>query len=438
MQVSVTDHRPASHYDLRPTGELAPTLVLPWLVRFRYGIIAGKLFVLILATLFLHVRFAVAWLAIPFTIDLLSNLLLRAICTRIGARRGLGGALVLDVLTLTCELALAGGPANPLSLLYLVQITLSAVVLSKTWTWSLGSLSVLGFASLFYFHLTLPILEGHHPVLGFSAHLVGMWIAFVTVAILITVLVSKVSDILRNHELEMLRLQSLLDRQEKVASLATLAAGAAHEMGTPLATIAVSAREVERYAQKSHVDGFVAEEAGLIRAQVERCGKILREMSAHGAELVAEAASPIEVSALLEQVRNSFSEPRKSAILTEAVAGVAVVLPIEATRQVLAALVKNALDASIAGQQIALACEEKSGQLRFTVRDFGHGMSSKTLVRLGEPFFTTKGPESGMGLGTFLVRAYAENLGGKLLFDSAIGKGTTAVLELPIGKPAGK
>ena len=78
----------------------------------------------------------------------------------IGARRALGSVLVLDVILLTALLAFSGGPANPFSLLYLVQITLSAVVLSRMWTWSLGVLSILGFGFLFFFHLPLVIFEG--------------------------------------------------------------------------------------------------------------------------------------------------------------------------------------------------------------------------------------------------------------------------------------
>lgn len=107
-------------------------------------------------------------------------------------------------------------------------------------------------------------------------------------------------------------------------------------------------------------------------------------------------------------------------------------LPADATRQALAALVRNALDASRDRQEIVLAAAHNSGWLEFTVRDSGRGMSAETLRRIAEPFYTTKAPGAGMGLGTYLVRVFAEHLGGALSFDSELGIGTKAVLALPL------
>ena len=88
-------------------------------------------------------------------------------------RRILGILLTLDTLCLTAVLSLTGGPANPFTLLYLVQITLSAVILSKEWTWALGGLSVACFAFLFPVHTIVPVFEAHHTSQGFSVHLAG-------------------------------------------------------------------------------------------------------------------------------------------------------------------------------------------------------------------------------------------------------------------------
>jgi two-component system sensor histidine kinase RegB len=109
------------------------------------------------------------------------------------------------------------------------------------------------------------------------------------------------------------------------------------------------------------------------------------------------------------------------------------VLPVDSTRKVLAALVQNSLDAS-AGAPVELVCEGVDGNLRFTVKDSGSGMSVETLRHIAEPFFTTKTPGKGLGLGTFLARVFAENMDGALIFDSTPGKGTTAILELPLVK----
>jgi len=431
MRVSVTDRHHFVQEDLRPTSELAPALVLPWLQKLRYGILAGECILIGIAFKLARAELNLALVSIPLAIALVSNLSLGSLAAVVGARRALGSVLVLDVILLTALLAFAGGPANPFSLLYLVQITLSSVVLSRTWTWSLGVLSILGFGFLFFYHLPLAIFEGHHADGNFSAHLIGMWVAFVTAAVLISILVSKVSQTLRNHEQELLRLQSLVARQERVSSLAALAGKAAHEMGTPLGTIAIVAKELELYARDVELNQHVSAEAKLIRSEVERCSLILREMSSQGAELTGETPTIIAIDTLLQKLRESFPEPQRLAIQVDAPPELSASLPIETTRQVLSALVKNAFEASSDGQTVHVAGESTSGVLRFIVRDSGIGMAPEVLDRIAEPFFSTKRPERGMGLGTFLVRVFAEDMGGALIFDSAVNQGTTAVLELP-------
>jgi len=437
MRVSVTNRQPLAERDLRPTSELAPALVLPWLQKLRYGILAGECILIAVAFEFARAELRLVWVGIPLALALVSNLSLASLATVVGARRALGSALVLDIILLTILLAFSGGPANPFSLLYLVQITLSAVVLSRAWTWSLGVLSILGFGFLFFYHLHLSVFEGHHATGNFSAHLIGMWIAFVAAAILISILIGKVSQTLRNHEQELLRLQSLVARQERVSSLAALAAKAAHEMGTPLGTIAIVAKELERYARDVETNEHVNTEAKLIRSEVERCSQILREMSSQGAELTGETPTIVAIDALLQKLRESFPEPQRNVIEVDAPPELFASLPIETTRQVLSALVKNAFEASATGQTVHVAGEAESGVLRFVVKDSGIGMAPEVLHRIAEPFYSTKRPERGMGLGTFLVRVFAEDMGGALIFDSAVNEGTTAILELPIAPKTG-
>ena len=434
MRFSVTDRPSVSEMDVRPTAELAPALVVPWLTRIRYGVVVGQISLILIAAFVSHIEMPLGWLAVPFAVMIGSNYLLQRLNQKTNARRALGLSLAIDIVALTAVLALSGGPANPFTLLFLVQITLSAVVLSKEWTWFLGVLSILGFGFLFIAHVTLPVLEGHHVAQGFSAHLFGMWIAFVAAALLITILIGRVSEALRTHELEVLRLQDQLNRQEKVTSIATLAAGAAHELGTPLSTIAVVAKELEHYAQENAVDAHVTSEARLIRDGVERCSEILRAMSAKGAQLSGEAPRLIDFEVLFQQVRDAFPDAQRSAIQIDSPEDAKAVLPVVTTRQVLSALVKNGLDASAVGKPVEISGVVVDGRIRFKVRDFGTGMSAETLKRVGEPFFTTKPAGRGMGLGTFLVRVFAENVRGSLIFDSELDRGTTAILEWPMAK----
>jgi len=433
MRVYVTERRIPTPDDLRPAGELAPSLALPWIVKLRYGVLAGLAVLILLTRFVFDVPLPIQWLALPLALTAASNLLLYRCALRFGDRPALGYLLALDTICLTALLALTGGPANPLSLLYLVQITLSAVILSKKWTWSLGGLSVACFGFLFWAHVRVPVFEAHHTSEGFSVHLVGMWIAFVAAALLVTVFIGKVSEALRQREHEALLLQGQLSRHERLASIAKLAAGAAHELGTPLATIAVASRDVEYHATEVSRDPELAEDARLIRSEVERCRSILQQMSARGAEQPGEAPVCVELAGLLESVRSDvpLAVRERVKVVLAGDPGTAV-LPVGATRQALVALVRNALDATSEAQPVTLGAARTAESIEFTVTDSGCGMSPETLNRVAEPFFTTKAPGCGIGLGTYLVRVFAEQLGGRLAFESEPGKGTRAMLQLPL------
>src|SRR5581483_8334620 len=279
------------------------------------------------------------------------------------------------------------------------------------------------FGLLFFFHLSLSVLESHHSE-GLSPHLVGMWIAFLVGTGLITFFTGTISDSLRRREQEILLLQEQIAKNERLASLVTLAAGAAHELGTPLATIAVVSRELERYAATLPDSDAMREDARLIRSEVERCRLILQRMSAEGAEPMGESLRSIRLDDLISQTLEQFpAGPRSRFAVAIANPGDAVQLPVQATIQSLVALLQNALDASESGEVILCATGSGS-EVAFAVRDQGMGMPESVLRRIAEPFFTTKEPGKGMGLGTFLVRTFAERLGGGLTFESTLGKGT--------------
>jgi two-component system sensor histidine kinase RegB len=433
MRVSVTQRHDPSVADLRSAGEAAPSLALPWVAKLRYGLLAGESALILAAHYIFGVELPIPWLALPLAVAAISNPLLKRFTGAFSDRHALGILLTLDTLCLTALLSLTGGPANPFTLLYLVQITLSAVILSKEWTWAIGGLSVAGFALLFPVHVRVPVFESHHTSEGFSVHLAGMWIAFAAASLVITMFIGKVSEVMRRREQEALSLRDQAARDERLALIVSLAAGAAHELGTPLGTIAVVSKDLELYAESVLANGEVAAEARLIRSEVDRCRRILEQMSVQGAEPVGETPVPLGLGEALTSVKQGFAPPERELVQTEVAGeGQEVTLPPDATRQALTALVRNALDASDGSQRILLTAECAKGKLRFTVQDSGCGMRRETLERVAEPFFTTKPPGRGMGLGTFLVRAYAEALNGSLEFESEAGAGTKVTLELPL------
>jgi two-component system sensor histidine kinase RegB len=426
---------PSSPSEPLRTGNPAASLALPWVVRLRYGMAAGEIVVVLGMRYGLRLDFPLAWALMPLAVVLASNVLLgrlRALPARL-TQETLGAAFCLDTICLTAMLGFTGGATNPFSLLYLVQITLSAVVLRKTWTWILGALSTAGFGLLFFVHAPATGLTAHHSDEGLSPHLIGMWIAFVAAAALISFFTGKISDALRKREQDVLILQDQVAKNERLASLVTLAAGAAHELGTPLGTIAIAAGELEYSAAHVASNDAVLADSRLIRSEVDRCRRILERMSAQSAEPMGETPARIRVRDLLRQVPEQFSQSRRAFLHVElADEELAAVLPARATVQSLVALVQNAFDATSGRDVVVVSARRSDFSLIVTVRDQGHGMPADVLRRIAEPFFTTKEPGKGMGLGTFLVRTFAESLGGRVVFDSVPGQGTTATLELPL------
>lgn len=413
----------------------ASNLALPWVMRLQYGMVFGGLAIVLGLSALYGLGVSVLLALAPLAVMLCGNIAVHFV-PRLSARypqRTIAALFVLDILCLTGVLGLTGGAMNPFTVLYLVQITLSAVVLQKAWTWFLGVISALCFGLLFFFNVPMPGLHVHEAEPGLSPHLIGMWIAFLVATMLIIFFTGKISDSLRKREQQILTLQAEIARSERLASLVTLAAGAAHELGTPLGTIAVISRELERYASTLADEEAALEDAKLIRSEVERCRKILERMSVDGAEPLGEAAQSIRVGDLVKEVIDQFAESQRPRI-TVAIASVdtTATLPVQATVQSLIALTRNALDASDASSLVSLSAAQLDREIVFSVDDQGRGMSESILRRIGEPFFTTKEPGSGMGLGVFLARTFAERIGGCLTFESRLGHGTRARLKLPM------
>jgi two-component system sensor histidine kinase RegB len=317
--------------------------------------------------------------------------------------------------------------------LYLVHITLSAIVLTKRWTWVLGALSTVCFGLLFRIYRPIPALEMHHPEDGTSLHLTGMWIGFGVAAFLVALFSGKISELLRQHEGSLLRMQIELAKRDRLASLGTLAAGAAHELNTPLGTIAVVARELELFATDTARNEAIAEDSRLIRTEVDRCREILWRMSVQGAQPAAQASESVDAGELLADICREIQQPDRLHIeLARPGQAVPLTVPRRAVAQALIALTRNALEASAPDSAVRVIARQAGERFQFVVSDNGKGMSPNTLRRIGEPFFTTKEPGKGMGLGTFLVRTLAEQLGGRLTFESTPHAGTLATFELPV------
>lgn len=396
-----------------------------WLIQLRWAQVVGQAATVLMADVGLGLGLPLPLLWAVVGLGALSNLALAAAVRRQGRAddRLLAAVMALDVALLTALLYLTGGATNPFGFLYLVQIALATVILEAAWTWALVALSFVGFGIL--------LLEHRPLAVGDQTRAIGGWVALGVAAAFIVHFLVRVTHALATRDQELAQARNLAARQERLASLATMAAGAAHELATPLGTVALVAKELERHLA-GHSDATLAEDARLIREQVGRCRAILDQM-AGGTGAAGEGLRAISVAALLDEaLTGARGEPAVRRVASAEVAATSVRLPVRAVSQALRSLITNAQDASPPDAAVEVAVQCRAGVVVIDVIDRGRGMSAEVLARIGEPFFTTKPPGRGMGLGMYLARAVFESIGGAMVVDSLAGRGTRITVTMPV------
>lgn len=408
---------------------LATLLGIRWLAIF--GQAAGVLLVGVVLGYPLPVPACLAVIGVSIALNII--LLLRM---GIGARASVANAtaqLAFDLLQLGALLYLTGGLNNPFSLLLLAPVSVSATTLPRDSTMLLAALAIVVASAIGLFHWPLP-WDPFDALMFDLVYVVGLWVSIVCGVAFIAAYTNRVAHEARQLNDALAATELTLSRREKLSALDGLAAAAAHELATPLSTIALAAKEM----QGDLPPGPLADDVALIIDQAARCRAILAKLRSLKSDESGDPFARSPIGDLLEEVAKPLEASGK-AILVD--------LPDEEDEPVfqrnagvlsgLGNLIENATQ--FAKSRVDIAASWDGEEISVTITDDGPGFPDDLLARLGEPYLTTRArnaaPEGtepgGLGLGIFIAKTLLERSGARLSFSNVAGAGARVRVAWP-------
>jgi two-component system, sensor histidine kinase RegB len=340
------------------------------------------------------------------------------------------GNFAFDILELAYMLYLTGGSSNPFISLLILPIALAATALPMRHVAVVTALAAAAYGLLIVAHVPLPALHQHDAGSEFGAHLVGMAVTFAISAALLAFFVARLANAFRARGLGIQRERERTLRDERLLAVAIQAAGAAHELNTPLSTVITLVADLRRQRADDRV---LCEDLDLLATQAERCRDTLRELVRTGTREFHDAALLLPLDHFVTDCADRFRLLRPSAEFNLTLAPTSTPARIRATddlRYSLINILNNAWEASRAcgDDRIELGAGADNSHAFIDVRDFGAGLT----IDGHATFYTTK--EHGLGLGLALASATAERHRGQLLAEPAQGGGTRTRLLLPLAE----
>jgi two-component system sensor histidine kinase RegB len=336
--------------------------------------------------------------------------------------------LLADIVALTGMLYFTGGWANPFVSLFLLPLVICATILPARYVWLLAGCAFTGYSLLIFFYVPLP-----HPHMtggAFTHHVLGMWVSFVLSAVTVAYFVVHMADSLRTRDQLLVEARERALRDQQVLTLGTLAAGAAHELGTPLSTIAVLAHELEtaRDVPARHRPDLV-----LLRGQVQQCKRIISDLAAAAGHQRAEGGRRMPLDEFLLAVLRDWQALRPGAQVTARWIGPRpgpLILADQTVQQTLVSLLNNAADSCPLG--IELEGRWDAAMLSVEIHDQGHGLPADVKALAGRERFSTR-PGQGLGMGLLIARSAVERLGGTVVLHDRPHGGASTRVDLPLG-----
>ncbi|MGC3981233.1 MAG: ATP-binding protein [Steroidobacteraceae bacterium] len=401
------------------------------LIQLRWIAVIGQMITIGVVQLVLDISLPLlpmAWLLAALVV---LNLLSLAWLKRQGAvsSRALLHALMLDVLGLTVQLYLSGGATNPFIGLYLLQVTLGAVLLNAYAAWSLVSLAAAGLLLLTQMYQPLDLTQ--HAVADLvNLQVVGMLVCYGLDAALLVLFITRITRNLRQRDEHLAELKQRAAEEDHIVRMGLLASGAAHELGTPLASVAVILGDWRRMPTVADQPELMADIDDM-QAAVQRCKTIVTGILMSTGETRGEAPELTTVNDFLDDTVNEWHTARPAACLHyHNHFGVDVSVVSDSTlQQAIANLLDNANEAS--PEWIELKVLHDHDSLVLQVADAGPGFAPQMLSEFGKPYRSTKG-RLGSGLGLFLVVNVVRKLGGTVTARNRAEGGAVVTVVLPL------
>lgn len=335
-----------------------------------------------------------------------------------------------DIVQLSALLYLTGGLENPFCLLFLVPVTISAMILSLGSTISLVILTTVCFSILVSIHLPLPWPGGRLSLP--PVYLIGTWFALASGMTFLAFYAWRVAEESRRMSDALRETQIVLAREQELSSLGGLAAAAAHELGTPLSTIVLVANELSRELPS---DSEYREDIELLHSQAGRCREILARLAADPSG----GRDPILERMPLQALVAAIAEPRRRdgiRLNIESTIAEGVEPPVvwrgPELLQGLANLIENAID--FARTEVMIRIIWDGGELGLEIADDGPGFAAGILGLLGDPYVSTRRERGGMGLGVFISKTLLQRTGATLRFGNRErGRGAIVAISWPRG-----
>jgi two-component system sensor histidine kinase RegB len=338
--------------------------------------------------------------------------------------------LAVDIAAFTAVVYFTGGPTNPFVSLYLVPISLAATSLPTAYAWLTGLICTAGYSFLWWRSVPLPPVQERFGS-AFDLHLAGMWVNFVIAAVLIVLFVGRMAWLVRQRDRELGEMRESSLRDQQIVELGTLAAGTAHELNTPLATLAILASELEETAtdpeQKRQL-AAMQDEIGVINERLNRItGGVGAARSA--------GARHVELREFIGDLLRHWREAHREVELDVAfnVPDGRTFIVAEATiEQAIRNVLDNAAHATVANgaRRIDVCIALQGKRLELAVTDRGAGLDPAVRDDVGLKVVSTK--EHGLGIGLLLSRAALQRFGGSLELTSKAAGGVEAQIHLPL------